>query len=139
MKITPALITSLSNPEPRIVGYATEALVRVGQPAVGDIRKTLQNPDVFVRLNAVSILGRLGPQAQEAVPDLVNCMSDPHPLVRDSAVFALGQMGPAADSAGAALLIAYNQANGLTKETLGDTLKKIGIAPPLPKSSKKRS
>ncbi|MCG3204557.1 MAG: hypothetical protein KCHDKBKB_01272 [Elusimicrobia bacterium] len=129
------LILALNNPESLIANRAAEALVIMGRPAISEVRRNISSSDVYVRISAIAILSRMGPQAQDAVPDLIACLKDPHPLVRDEAVFALGQMGMAAQAAGPDLLEAYKTADAEAQSTIAEALKKIGIPPPLPKSS----
>lgn len=78
---------------------AADSLGRIGQPAVPALVRALREPDPKIRLRAVRILGRIGPDAEDAVDDLVHVLSDPQLAVRKAAVRALGQIGPAAGEA----------------------------------------
>jgi HEAT repeat protein len=83
---------------------AADALGRIGAPAVPALIETLANPDATLRLKAVEVLARMGPEAQEAVPRLVELLNDSDPAVRKAATRALGQIGPLAHDAVPALM-----------------------------------
>jgi HEAT repeat protein len=76
---------------------ASDALGRIGQPAVAALSSVLSDPDPVVRLQACRALAYMGPQAKDAVPYLTQSLGDQNETVRDQAAVALGQIGaPAA-------------------------------------------
>jgi hypothetical protein len=83
---------------------AADALGRIGAPAVPALIDTLQSPVGSVRLKAVEVLARMGPEALAAVPRLIELLDDPDPTVRKAAARALGQIGPLAQDAVPALM-----------------------------------
>ena len=87
------LIEKLRNPESRIANRAADALVIIGAPIIDQLKPLLKDPDAFVRANAVSILGRLGPYARGAIAEITECLKDPHPLVREEATLAIAKLG----------------------------------------------
>lgn len=79
---------------------AMDALARIGQPAVPELVKALSHSEPQVRRQAVEVIGRIGPTANEAVSALVDTLdSDADEDVRKAAVRALGQIGPDAGDA----------------------------------------
>lgn len=76
-----------------------DALRRIGSAAVPSLIQSLKSSDPDLRLQAIEILGRMGPEAKDAVPDLIERLGDDDPRVRKMAVRALGQIGPAAAAA----------------------------------------
>lgn len=83
---------------------AAEALGRIGAAAVPELIVALRSEDAAVRLKAVEVLGRMGPEAAAAVDDLVRLLDDPDARVRKAAIRTLGQIGPAAKEAVPALM-----------------------------------
>jgi HEAT repeat protein len=78
---------------------AIDALARIGAPAVPEMINTLRHPDPRMRLRAVEVLGRIGPDASDAVSALVAVLDDEDPQVRKAAIRSLGQIGPDARAA----------------------------------------
>lgn len=76
-----------------------DALRRIGPAAVPSLTQSLKSTDSDLRLRAVEILGRMGPEAKDAIPDLIERLGDDDPRVRKAAVRALGQIGPSAAAA----------------------------------------
>lgn len=83
---------------------AAEALGRIGAAAVPQLVEALRSPDADVRLKAVEVLGRMGPEAADAVGTLVPLLNDPDERVRKATIRTLGQIGPAAKEAVPALV-----------------------------------
>jgi hypothetical protein len=90
---------------------AADALARIGSPAVPSLVQAMQNPDPQIRLKAVKVLGRMGPDAKDAVPDLIRLLEDPDEEIRKAASRTLGRIGPAAQEAVPALMRTLFQAN----------------------------
>ncbi len=77
-----------------------DALARIGQPAVPELVKALGHTEPVVRRQAVEVIGRIGPDANDAVSALVYTLdADENEEVRKAAVRALGQIGPNAEAA----------------------------------------
>jgi hypothetical protein len=83
---------------------AADALGRIGAAAVPALIEGLRSPDPAVRLKAVEVLGRMGPDAKDAVPDLVRLLDDPEEPIRRAATRTLGRIGPPAQEAVPALV-----------------------------------
>jgi len=83
---------------------AADALGRIGAAAVPALVQQLSSPDAAVRLKAVEVLSRIGPEAESASPQLIPLLDDPDPAVRKAAARTLGQIGPAAKDAVPALM-----------------------------------
>lgn len=79
----PVLVRSLAeDPFAPARANAAWALGQVGGPGVvSALRKALADEDTWVRLRAVTALGRL--RAREAIPDLSRMTEDPNSMVRD--------------------------------------------------------
>jgi hypothetical protein len=75
-----------------LVAAATRSLVKSGEAAVPALTELLANERPAVRAWAASVLGELGPVAQEAGPALMNMKSDPDANVRAAAQRALARL-----------------------------------------------
>lgn len=75
-----------------LVAAATRSLVRSGEAAVPAITELLANERPAVRAWAASVLGEMGPVAQEASTALTNLQSDPDANVRAAAQRALPRL-----------------------------------------------
>lgn len=82
----------------------TEALARIGPPAVPSLIAALEDEDTEVRLQAAHGLARMGPKAELAVPALILTLEDSDAEVRQASARALGQIGQAAEVAIPALV-----------------------------------
>jgi len=86
---------------------AADALVSLGEEAVGDTAKALKDERIAMRLAACAILARIGPAAGKAATALGATLKDKSPEVRaaaSAAIGALGAEGRSAVSAVASLL-----------------------------------
>lgn len=94
---------------------AIDALGRIGEPAVPQLRNLLRSNVPEEREQAAELLGRIGPAGQNSIPDLIALLQDPSRDVRKAAARALGQMGPVASDAVEPLLqiIRQEQAGGV--------------------------
>jgi HEAT repeat protein len=84
----PALIETLSDPNLR--RGASDALVRLGRPAVSRLVASVGSADVNVRIWSTYSLGKIGPDARTATTALVKLLSDPDENVRAAAAKSLG-------------------------------------------------
>lgn len=78
---------------------ASDALGRIGTPAVPALSEALADPDASVRIEACRALAYMGPKAKDAVPPLTQTLGDPEESVRLEAARALGQIGESAQLA----------------------------------------
>lgn len=83
---------------------ASDALARIGVPAVPSVTVMLSDPNPEIRMRAANILAQIGSDGRSAVPELIKRLRDDDPAVRKAAANALGQMGPAAADAVPALM-----------------------------------
>lgn len=73
---------------------AVQALEKIGAVTIPHLIPALQHKDVAMRLGAVYVLGRLGPQAQGAADALRETLRDGNEDVRVGASYALVNVGP---------------------------------------------
>ncbi len=66
---------------------------RNDEEKVADLIRRLQSADPRARLNAATVLGRMGPRALEAAPALVAALRDDNVHLRKMAALALGDLG----------------------------------------------
>src|SRR5207302_1714056 len=96
----PALREALEDKDPRVRVKVAEALWRIERPEprllLLVLLDGLKEKDAAVRLNALTVLGRMGSGARAAVPDMSKALEDKDEDVRLEAVLALGELGPAA-------------------------------------------
>jgi HEAT repeats len=83
---------------------ASNALGRIGEPAVEALIQSLADPDPAVRLQTCHALAYMGLQARNAVPALTHALGDPEEGIRQAAAAALGQIGAPAAPAIPALM-----------------------------------
>lgn len=81
-----------------------EALGRIGPAAVPALVSALQRPEAEARLQAIEVLGRMGPDAKDAVAELTRMLDDPDLRIRKAAARTLGLIGPEAAAAVPALM-----------------------------------
>jgi HEAT repeat protein len=82
--------------EPATAQAASDALVKIGRPAVSPLRLALEDQNFILRRRAAETLGRLGPEAASAASVLVETLFDPQPDVHAAAEDALLKIGDAA-------------------------------------------
>src|SRR5690606_24805237 len=78
----------LSDPRSSVRDKAVEALVAVGEPAVGALKNVLTTADEEVRTSAVFALFRINTEA--ALEGVRTALMDDHPMVRTAAARATG-------------------------------------------------
>ncbi len=89
----PKLTAYLKSEDTLIASRATNAFVAIGEPAVETLASLVADSDIFVRLNAITALGDIGPAAKSAAPAITTALKDPHPLIREEATYALKKIG----------------------------------------------
>jgi HEAT repeat protein len=105
---------------------ATEALGRIGEPAVPALITQLRDKDPDIRKNAAWALRKMGPRAQAAVPALCEMSKDNNADLRRFAVAALGKIGPAASGAVPALIARLQDPDGVIRRYASWSLGCIG-------------
>lgn len=93
--LAPRLIEKLRDTDNEVNSWALTALNTMGESAIAHLIVALSDNDVYVRIAAADLLGRLGPQAQAALPQLQKSLNDFHPLVREEAKLALQKINTA--------------------------------------------
>ncbi|MEO1991166.1 MAG: HEAT repeat domain-containing protein [Pirellulales bacterium] len=84
-------IKMLSDPNRDVSNRAGAALIRMGQDAVGPLRKQLTNREL--RWAILEILRGIGKDAVDATSDLVALLTDEETAIRSEAAVALGALG----------------------------------------------
>jgi HEAT repeat protein len=124
------LMDSLKAQDSKVVDRAAQALVATGDAGVDSVSSLLLDEDVFVRLTAASILGRIGPPAKPALPLLVKGLKDAHPLVREESAGAIGKIGGNDPLALSALIEAMSDENAEVREKVTEALTQLGFKQP---------
>ena len=109
----PALLDILPGAGPRVRKYAVFALGEIDTDApevIGALARATQDPDAYVRINAVEALG-LKRAAPEAVQALAGALQDADDEVRFNAALALARLGTGAAGAVPALREALQDGN----------------------------
>lgn len=76
-----------------------EQLREIGSSAIPMLKKLLRNHEPLTRLNAVTALKLMGPEARPALGLLIKALNDPIPRVQAEACAAIAAIGPEAHSA----------------------------------------
>lgn len=76
-----------------------DALATLGPRVVPACVRALEENRGPLRLHALRLLIKIGPDAAPAIPALTTTLADPEPELRREALFALGSIGPAAAQA----------------------------------------
>lgn len=103
------------------------AIVKQGVKAVPALIEGLGDPDKYIRAEAATILGEIGPDAKEAVPKLVKCMKseEKFSIEQSCAAEALGKIGPTAKEAISALQEAAKSDDFMIREAAQKSLQQI--------------
>lgn len=131
----PKLIACFDQNDEDLRLVASEALARIGAPAVEPLRARLKDKDAKVRFYSAQTLARLGPAAAPAAADLVARLKDADADVRFKAAYALGQLGLSTDMVIDGLASALDDSDADVSRTAVESLEKIG-PPALPKMYK---
>ncbi|QDT99265.1 HEAT repeat domain-containing protein [Gimesia aquarii] len=78
---------------PRVRDAASDALVRIGRPAVPALIEALSHKNNTTREMAAKTLGELGPLAKNSISTLTKTLDDPEDEVRCSAIGAIVRVG----------------------------------------------
>ncbi|MBW3597300.1 MAG: HEAT repeat domain-containing protein [Planctomycetes bacterium] len=109
-----ALVDALEEAPPHVATDAVHALALLGPKAVPHVVRGLKNENL--RMYAVRVLKRIGPDAAEAVPALTAVLeSTDDPAVRREVQFALAAIGPAAEAAAPELVNSLSAENDQVK------------------------
>lgn len=90
----PALLELRTDRDIRVREMAGSALEAVGKAAVPALIRGLRHDDLYVRGEAVRLLGRLGPDARDAAPHLKRLLDDEDPFIGKAAAAALSKVSP---------------------------------------------
>jgi HEAT repeat protein len=101
-----ALAAALDDEDDVVSEVLRETLVKVGEPAVPALVRTLKTGTARGRTVALTVLAHVGPPAKRALPEVVGLVRDGRADVslRNRAVQTLGVLGPGEKAAVAALL-----------------------------------
>ncbi len=128
----PKLIACFDRNDEDLRVIASEALARIGAPAVEPLRAMLKDKDAKVRFYCVQTLARMGPIAAPAAGDLLACLQDAEADVRFKSAYALGQLGVHTDAVIEGLAKALDDSDHFVSQAAVEALEKIG-PPALPK------
>jgi HEAT repeat protein len=78
---------------PCVRDVASDALARIGLPAVPAVAKALGDTDEAVRSAAASTLGKMGPVAKPAFFVLADALNEPDDWVRSEVIHAIARVG----------------------------------------------
>ncbi|MDP7301619.1 MAG: HEAT repeat domain-containing protein, partial [Pirellulaceae bacterium] len=86
--------------------HLTQALIKIGEPAVSVLAQALRDEDELVAQHAIHGLKQMGPTAIGALPQLITIIQDDDVPVdlRESAIWCVDSFGPAAQDAVRALI-----------------------------------
>jgi HEAT repeat protein len=90
----PALDHALHDPELRVRLEAATALGRIGRESVPVLMHALEENDPEIRHAAAYALGEVGPDAEPAIPLLTRALQDQDQQVRSSAAYSLSVIRP---------------------------------------------
>jgi HEAT repeat protein len=93
LKAVPGLVRALGSSKTALAKAAEEAILKIGQPALGSLMGAIDSLDWNLRLSVVKLLGEIGDK--EAIVTLVKATKDENSVVRTAAAEALGILGDA--------------------------------------------
>ncbi len=111
--------------DPAQLDQIVVALASLGADAVPPCVESLQSKS-DLRLYAIKVLIRIGPEAAAAVPALIGALQDEDAEIRKEAEFALGAVGPEAAAATSALIKQLTDADADVRHAACYALGKIG-------------
>ena len=94
-----SLIEKFSDKDQFVNGAAISELVKIGEPAVEYLTKSLQYEDDNVRWCSAIALEKISPAGKQAIPFLIKALQDKNSDVRWCSALALGKFQPDAVSA----------------------------------------
>lgn len=86
------LALAMADSDSRVRAAAAETLVKIGQPAVGDIVAQLTTDRLEARKLALYCLTKIGPPAKDAAPQVEKCLDDADTEVQKLAAAALASL-----------------------------------------------
>jgi hypothetical protein len=110
-----------TDPDSSQPDYALNQVREIGPAAVPMLQELLGQKSPMARLNAVSALEKLGPEAKPALSDLIRMLDDPVPQIQAKACDALGEIGMESTSAIPSLAKMLNKTEDLKSRFLGCT------------------
>lgn len=121
-----SLIEQLKDVDRRVSHDAYKALVEIGEPAVPELIKALDNESFSVRQYAVFALGKIGEPAEVILPALLRMLNDNSQDVRWASVQRLGKFGQSNPTVIAALADALEDEAGQVRHIAGNSLIDVG-------------
>jgi len=97
-KTIAALINQFTNQDAFVSGEAIAEVVKIGEPSVEQLIKSLSNENETVRWCAAIALGKIAPAGQQAIPFLAAALKDENLNVRWCSAIALGKFQSLAKS-----------------------------------------
>lgn len=95
--VAPVLLKAIHDQDQSVIGNAVDALASLGASIVSRVANNgLKNKNKELRLYAVRVLAKIGPDAKEAAPALAEALNGAEGDFRREAQFVLGMFGPAA-------------------------------------------
>ena len=94
-----SLIEKFSDKDQFVNGEAINELVKIGEPAVEYLTKSLQDEDENVRWCSAIALEKISPAGKQAIPFLIKALQDKNSDVRWCSALALGKYQADATSA----------------------------------------
>jgi HEAT repeat protein len=126
-KAVPAIREAMGDPDPRVRGNATAALINVG--SVDDVIASLSSPDAHIRSQILSNLYRFG---ADAIPAYIAALDDSDPTIVANAAQNLANFGPRAASAVPALTRTLVHPDAYARAYAVTALERISGADALP-------
>jgi CubicO group peptidase (beta-lactamase class C family) len=102
-KTISSLINQFADQDAFISGEAIAEIVKIGEPAIEQLIKSLSNENKIVRWCAAIALGKIAPAGEQAIPFLTEALKDDNSNVRWCSAIALGKFNSQAKSSAAEL------------------------------------
>ena len=118
-----ALTETLKHYKPEVRDVTAKMLWRIGFAAVPYLIEALNDEDTFACRNAVTVLGKIGPEASVATLKLTEVLNKNDTFVRRNAAIALGKIS--SEAAMPALTEALKDEDGDVREAAANALRKI--------------
>ena len=125
--VAPVLLKAIRDEDQSVIGNTIDALASLGAQIVPRlVNNGLKNKDL--RLYAVRVLAKIGPDAKEAAPALAMALADAEGDFRRESQFVLGMFGPAAAPAVPELIKSLASDDDKVRNSAVYALGKIGPA-----------
>ncbi|MBI5743881.1 MAG: HEAT repeat domain-containing protein [Elusimicrobia bacterium] len=128
--VAPALISDLNDSDAKVRAGAAETLRKLGQLAVAELSRALDESPSETRQPILSVLCDIGPEAKEALPALVRALKDDNPDVRRKSIETIGNIGNTAQAAIPELTKLLSDTLPANRESAQEVLNKLATNPP---------